>query len=59
MALRTKVDGKAQRRTQCSLNITDLLSSDINSKEYTYKYNGMKLPYIQKSAERTFEKLEC
>jgi hypothetical protein len=54
MALRTKVDGKAQRRTQCSLNINDLLSSDINSKEYTYKYNGMKLPYIQKSAERTF-----
>ena len=54
MALRTKVDGKAQRRTQCSLNINELLSSNIKCKEYTYKYNGMKLPYVQKSAERTF-----
>jgi len=55
MSIAAKIDSKKQRRTQCSLSLKYLLTSDIPFKKYTKTYKSMNLPYTQKnSPKRTF-----
>jgi hypothetical protein len=47
-----KIDSGAQRRTQCSVKISDLLSSGIPYTIYDKEYLGIPLPYSIKSTRR-------
>ena len=56
MTINTKVDSKIQRRTQCALDVRVLLENGVTTREYTDKYKGMKLPYVQNNKPRSFNK---
>ena len=47
-----KIDSKKQRRTQCSVKISDLLSSGIPYTIYDKEYLGIPLPYSIPSTRR-------
>jgi hypothetical protein len=54
VSIDAKIDSKTQRRVQCSVKLAELIKNGIPHIKYTTDYKGIKLPYEQISAPRTF-----
>lgn len=51
-----KIDSKKQRRVQCSIKLAELIAAGVEYKKYSSDYQGVYLPYEQKSSPRSFSK---
>jgi hypothetical protein len=54
MSINAKIDSKTQRRVQCSFKLQDLIDNGFKCEVFENNYQGLKLPYEQKSTERQF-----